>query len=127
VASYYHLASAIILQQRYPEAEAALKQAQEFSPNSPSVALGWGQLYLAKGDSGRAVEAINKQHVNAAINLFWRGAVYAAPGDSEKALATMQKTFQAGFRDFAAIDSSPYFAQVRSDQRFQKLMERYRH
>ena len=30
----------------------------------------------------------------AAVNYYWLGAVYAARGDKEKALATMQKAFE---------------------------------
>jgi hypothetical protein len=61
----------------------------------------------------------------AAINLYWLSAAYAAKGDKEKALVTMQKAFNLGFRDFAAIDASPYFSSVRSDSRFQRLIRQY--
>ncbi|MGB8776387.1 MAG: hypothetical protein WCC78_19800, partial [Terriglobales bacterium] len=60
------------------------------------------------------------------INLFWLAAAYAARGDKDKALATLQKTFEAGFRDFAVLDSSPYFSSLRTDPRFQRLTEHYR-
>jgi len=43
----------------------------------------------------------------AGINYFWLGAAYAARGDKEKALAIMQKAFEAGFHDFAALDAVP--------------------
>jgi len=44
----------------------------------------------------------------------------------EKALATLQKALNAGYRDFAAIDASPYFSSLRWDPRFQQLTRRYR-
>jgi hypothetical protein len=43
-------------------------------------------------------------------------------GDREKALATLQKSFDAGFCDFAAIDAAPYFSSLRADSRFEKLI-----
>ncbi len=43
-----------------------------------------------------------------------------------KFLPTLQKALTAGYRDFAAIDASPYFSSLRSDPRFQQLMGRYR-
>jgi hypothetical protein len=53
-------------------------------------------------------------------------SAYAAEGDQEKALAMLQKSLNAGYRDFAAIDASPYFSSLRSEPRFQKLLQRYR-
>jgi hypothetical protein len=62
----------------------------------------------------------------AGITYYWLAATYAAKGDRTKALETMQKAFQAGFSDFAALDNSPYFAVLRTDPRFQQLIQRYR-
>jgi hypothetical protein len=38
----------------------------------------------------------------------------------------MQKAFEMGFKDFAVLDSSPYFSALRTDPRFQQLVQRYR-
>ena len=62
----------------------------------------------------------------AGLNYYWLGAAYAARGDKEKALATMQKAFEMGFNDFAVLDASPYFSSLRTDPRFQQLIQRYR-
>jgi serine/threonine protein kinase/Flp pilus assembly protein TadD len=124
--AYYHLGRALYLQQRYPEAIAAFERAREINPTSPTADMGLGQVYLAQGDYEKAVAALSKTVRPAAINYFWLAAAYAAQGDKEKALATLQKTFEAGFRDFAVLDSSPYFSSLRSDPRFQQLTQRYR-
>jgi TolB-like protein/Flp pilus assembly protein TadD/predicted Ser/Thr protein kinase len=127
VASYYHLGRALTLQGRYQEAVAAVEQARELSPISPSVELGLGQVYLAQGNYDRAVTALSKAAKSrGAIFLFWLSSAYAAQGDKEKALATLKEALTAGFRDFAAIDASPYFSSLRSDPRFQQLLQRYR-
>ena len=125
VSSYYRLGRALTLQGRYSEAMTAFQHARELSPTSPTADLGLGQLYLAQGNSERAVSVLQKQP-GAAINLFWVSSAYAAHGDKEKALATLQKTFNAGYRDFAALDASPYFSALRSDPRYQELVQRYR-
>jgi hypothetical protein len=62
----------------------------------------------------------------AGISYYWLGAAYAAKGDRNKALDTMQKAFQSGFTDFGAIDNSPYFASFKSDPRFQHLILEYK-
>jgi hypothetical protein len=54
------------------------------------------------------------------INYFWLGAAYATRGDKETALARLQKAFDAGFHDFAALNTSPYFSSLHT------LTQRYR-
>jgi hypothetical protein len=83
-------------------------------------------VYLAQGDSARAVQTLADQHSKAAINLYWLSAAYATHGDTEKALDSLQKSLAAGYGDFAALDASPYFAQLRPDARYQRLIQTYR-
>jgi serine/threonine protein kinase/tetratricopeptide (TPR) repeat protein len=125
-AAHYHLGRALLLQQRYAEAIAAFDQARELNPAASLPDLGLGQVYLAQGEYDKAVAALSKNVRPAAINYFWLSAAYAAHGDKERALATLQKAFDAGFHDFAALDASPYFSSLRTDPRFQQLTQRYR-
>jgi eukaryotic-like serine/threonine-protein kinase len=124
--TYYHLGRALFLQQRYAEAIAAFEHARELDPTSFWADLGSGQVYLAQGEYDKALAALSKNLRPAGINYFWLSAAYAAHGDKDKALATLQKAFGAGFRDFAALDASPYFSSLRADPRFQQLTQRYR-
>jgi eukaryotic-like serine/threonine-protein kinase len=124
--TYYHLGRALFLQQRYQEAIAAFEHARELDPTSFWADLGLGQVYLAQGESGKAVDVLLKRIRPAGINYFWLSAAYAAHGDKEKALATLQKAFELGFHDFAALDASPYFSSLRGDARFQQLTQKYR-
>ncbi len=93
-----------------------------------SGAIDEGDCLAAKpqGDYQKAVAALSKDIRPAGINYFWLAAAYAAGGNTEKALATLQKAFDVGFHDFAALDTSPYFAALRRDPRSQQLMQRYR-
>jgi serine/threonine protein kinase/Flp pilus assembly protein TadD len=124
--AYYHLGRALILQKRYSEAMAAFEQMRQISPKANSANLGIGQVYLAQGEYDKAISEMLMDFKPSGITLFWLGATYAARGDKEKALSTMQKAFDHGFKDFAAIDNSPYFASLLADPRFQKLMQHYR-
>jgi serine/threonine protein kinase/Flp pilus assembly protein TadD len=124
--TYYHLGRALLLQQRYPQAIAAFKQAQELDRANIVVQLGLGQTYLAQGDYDKALTAMLTGLRPVGINYFWLSAAYAARGDKEKTLATLQKAFELGFNDFAALDTSPYFFSLRADPRYQQLLRRYR-
>ncbi len=123
--TYYHLGRALLLQGRYPEAIAAFEHAKELNPTSGTADFGLAQVYLAQGDYDRALALLLKQP-NSSIVLFQLSSAYAGRGDKDKALEALQKALAAGYRDFAAIDASPYFSSLRSDPRFQQLIRRYR-
>jgi len=124
----YHLGRALLFQGRFQEAGAAFQHAEDVG-SSGNANIGWAQLSLAQGNYDQALAYMSKRMSNGkkvAINDYWLAAIYSAKGDKDKALAAMQEAFQLGFRDFAAVDSSPYFANLRSDPRFQQLLRRYR-
>jgi len=126
VSAYYHLGRALIFQRRYKEAISAFESARELNPASPFGILGLGQVYLAQGDYKKAIDTLSQAQTGGAINSYWLGAAYGAIGDKEKALNLLGKTLDNGFRDFAALESSPYYAPLRSDPRFERLLQKYR-
>ena len=126
VPAYYHLGRALLLQKRYPEAIASFEREKELSPNGTMADLGLGQAYMAQGDYDRALALLTKGAQPAGINYFWISAAYAARGDKEKSLASLQTAFERGFHDFSALDSSPYFASLRGDARYEAMLRRYR-
>jgi len=123
---YYHLGRALLLQKRYAEAIASFQHEKDLSAFGTMGDLGLGQAYLAQGDYDRAITSLTASAQPAAINYFYLSQAYAARGDNEKVLATLQKAFEGGFRDFAGLDSSPYFAPLHKDPRYQQLIDRYR-
>jgi len=123
--AYYHLGRALLLQGRYDEAANAFHRGAELSDVSYEH-LGMGQVYLAQGNYDAAVASLLKDgETKEAVHSFFLTEAYAGKGDKEKALAQLQKTFKLGYRDFAAINASPYFAALRSDPRFQQLLNTY--
>jgi serine/threonine protein kinase/tetratricopeptide (TPR) repeat protein len=121
----YHLGRALLLQGRYDEASKAFERAAELG-DMHFEDLGLAQVYLAQGKYDDAAARLLKDgEPKEAIGSYLLSAAYAAKGDKAKALAELQRTFNLGYRDFAAIDASPYFASLRSDPRFQKLLQHY--
>ena len=127
--AWYHLGRALIFQERYQEATAAFQHCRELSGgvDVDFENLGMAQLSLAQGNYDQAIAYMQKyKALNNAIGQYWLSASYAGKGDKQKALAALQKSFDQGFRDFAAIDAAPYFSSLRTDPRFQQMVRRYR-
>jgi serine/threonine protein kinase/Flp pilus assembly protein TadD len=126
-AARYHLGRALLFQSRYDEANDAFRQSGDLG-DSTYRDLGLGQVALAQGKFDQAVTYMEgaAKVKRAAIHLFWLSSAYSARGDKDKAFASMQESFKLGFRDFSAIDNSPYLANLRSDPRYQQLAQQYR-
>jgi tetratricopeptide (TPR) repeat protein len=125
--AHYHLGRALLLQGRYEEASKAVERAADLGDTSYGD-LGLAQVYLAQGKYDAAVDRLTKNgEPKEAINSYFLSAAYAGKGDKEKALATLQRTLNFGYRDFAAIQASPNFASLRDDPRFRELIRRYQH
>jgi tetratricopeptide (TPR) repeat protein len=126
-AARYHLGRALLFQSRYDEANDAFRSSGELG-DSTYMDLGMGQVALALGKFDQAVTYMEgaAKVKRAAIHLFWLSAAYSAKGDKDKAFASMQESFKLGFRDFSAIDNSPYLANLRADPRYRQLAQQYR-
>ena len=83
-------------------------------------------VYLAKGNYNQALAQFNKTRRLGETPwlLIQISAVYSALGNKEKSLAELEKALADGYRDFAHLDSSPYFDSLRADPRFQDLLRR---
>jgi len=126
-AAQYHLGRALLFQSRYQDAALAFQRANELG-SSDYENLGMAQLALAQGNYDQAIQYMSKRAVTkkTTMDQYWLAAIYSAKGDKDKSFAAMQRALETGFRDFAVLDSSPYFANLRSDPRFQKLLQQYR-
>ncbi len=123
---YYQLGRALILQKRFPEAVAAMEEERRMAPESPLADVGMAQVYLAEGQYDRALSVMPK-NLRAATMLALLSSIYAATGNQEEALHFLQQALEKGYGDFAAIDANPYYSNLRSTPRFQKLVQQYRH
>jgi serine/threonine protein kinase/Tfp pilus assembly protein PilF len=125
-AAQYHLGRALLFQTRYQEAATAFQRAEELGSNRYRN-LGMAQLALAQANYDQALKYMSEIDTKkTTIDQYWLAAIYSAKGDKDKSLAAMQQALQTGFRDFAVLDASPYFSNLRSDPRYQKLIAQYR-
>jgi serine/threonine protein kinase/Tfp pilus assembly protein PilF len=129
MSAYYHFGRVLLLQKRYDEAIAAFDQAASISPDSSTPEFGLAQVYLAKGDYDQALTHFLKQSEasrGSFVSQIVLCSIYAARNDNEKALASLRKALNAGYRDFAALDSNPSLEKLRKDPRYQQLIQHYR-
>ena len=126
-AAQYHLGRALMFQSRYQEAAVAFQRAKELG-SSRYENLGMAQLALAQASYDEALKYLlaETDAKKTTIDQYWLAAIYSAKGDKDKSFAALQQALQTGFRDFAVLDASPYFANLRSDPRYQKLIAQYR-
>ncbi len=125
-AAQYHLGRALLFQSRYQEAATAFQRAKELG-SSRYENLGMAQLALAQANYDEALKYMSGLDTKkTTIDQYWLAAIYSAKGDKDKSLTAMQQALQTGFRDFGVLDASPYFANLRSDPRYQKLIAQYR-
>ena len=124
--AYYHLGRGLIHQGRYKEAREAFERSLELNPEFDAGQLGLAQYHLAVGDHEAALDSLQKTWDDTAIMHFYLAAIHAAAGDFDQALEALEGAFERGFRDFVALDASPYFASLRDDPRYRDLLRRYR-
>ncbi len=124
--SYYQLGRALLHQRRYEEAIATLKYAKVLNADFAAADYGLALVSLAMGDYARALAQITRltRYREVPIGLVLLTSIYAARGEKEKALACLEKALARGYRDIAAIHTSPYLVSLRSDPRFQDLIHR---
>jgi serine/threonine protein kinase/cytochrome c-type biogenesis protein CcmH/NrfG len=121
--THYHLGRALYFQGRFPEAMAAFDRCEELAGNADAANLGRSQALAAQGRYSEAITTLLKNGPSKSmINTYWLSSYYAGNGEKEKALSTLQKSFQYGFRDFAALDANPAFNSLRNDPRFAALV-----
>ncbi len=122
----YHLGRALYLQGRYPEAMAAFDRCEELSGNTSGADLGRSQALAAQGHYSKAITTILKRGApKSMIDAYWLSSFYAGNGDKEKAMAMLQKAFELGFRDLAAINANPAFNSLQHDPRFEQILQRF--
>lgn len=116
------------MQGRYQEAIAAFQQAKIASPSSSTPDFGLAQVYLAMGEPDQALSHFLKQSPESQRTPVVRivlVSIQAASKDVDAALATLHGALDAGYRDFAALDSNPYLKDLREDPRYRRLLQQY--
>jgi len=126
--AYYHLGRALLLQSRYEEALGAFQHILDRVPDSMLGSFGQAQTYLAMGEFARAEKAAKasmRQGMSPVQQVILSYA-YAAQSRMDEALAELERALELDYRDFEALEASPYLSELHEDPRYQRMIARYR-
>ena len=110
----------------YPEAIAEYKRALHLGGTPGEIRGLLGYAYAVSGDRQGAEQAIAglkalwPEQPRAALGL---AVVFSGLGDKENALYWLEQAYQMHVSDLIGIEQDPHFLQVRSDRRFQRLVQ----
>jgi TolB-like protein/Tfp pilus assembly protein PilF len=124
--AYYHLGRALLARGDTEQAREAFEESLEQSPDFMTGHLGLAQYHLAVGAYDEALREMDRFGRKTPLQSFYIASIHAAAGDTDAALTALESSLETGFRDFAALDASPYLAAIRSDDRYRALLARFR-
>ena len=128
------LGFALELQERFQEAILAYQHALELNPHFKAGHVSLGRMHVAERNYAQALAEFKKAEqmeadawsigLDAGRLIVRISAAHAALGDTEKALAELERAHASGYRDTTVIQADPHLASMRDDPRFQDLVRR---
>jgi serine/threonine-protein kinase len=120
-----YIAQIYELQQKNPEAVAALEKAHAEFPGDVEITYSLGQAYalIGKKDAARKISnelSQGKQDVSLPKEAAY---LYALLGEKEQAVTTLQKAAENHYISVAEVKMDPRFDELRADPRVMKILQ----
>jgi len=127
VEAYYHLARALIFQDRLAEAEQAIRRLEEDPGSTRLGRLGRFWLLLASGHPREALAMLRGDagRQTTALTAAWTAMAHAQLGEKDLAFASLREALERGYRDVPSLRRSRWFAPLRGDPRWEPLLARH--
>jgi tetratricopeptide (TPR) repeat protein len=113
----------------YREAIAECEAAARLSGNAPALVAGLGRAYSLAGKRAQAHKVLTQLQALSSeryVSPFFAAVVYAALGERDRALASLERAYNERSQSVIWIKSEPAFDSLRGDPRFQDLLRRLR-
>src|SRR5439155_19418074 len=125
--AHWHLGLAYEQKQLFDEATEEFKKAISLSGGSPLMKAALGRAYAESQKKLEANEMLNELNELAKrqyVSAYEVATIYIALGDREQAFEFLAKAYGEHSFHLANLNVSPQFKSVRSDPRFQDLVQR---
>jgi len=125
--AHYRLGQILVLEQKYADAVPELEKAIALSGASPRATAELGLAYARMGktaDALRLLAELNDQSDRRYVSPFNLAVVYGGLGDNERTLEWLEKAYNERSPSLSLLRLSPAFDGVRSDPRFNALVQR---
>jgi len=123
--AHYQLAQALAQKHEHDEAIAEFRHAIGLSGGSAVFESGLANAYAASGRKEEAIkilEALERRQTEGSSNGASIASIYVALGDHDRAMLWLNKALQARFNPSVLL--RPVYDPLRSDPRFQELLQR---
>ena len=122
----HSLAMAYVQKGMLGEAIAQLKRAIDLSPGDTRDLAGLARAYVLSGRRDDALKILQelRQSSTGGFDVIWVAAAYAALGDKDQAFEWLGKAYRERFFTFEFLKYEPYWENLRSDPRFEDLLQR---
>jgi Flp pilus assembly protein TadD len=123
--AHNQLALAYLQKHMFNEAVTELQKAIRLSGGSPTLTANLARVFAAMGRRNEATALLDDLKKNASPGYSRASeiaAVYASLGDNERAMSWLEKGFEERFNPVVLL--RPAFDPLRSDPRFQNLLQR---
>ena len=125
--AHWRLGDCFAQKQMFKEAFAELHKAINLSDSNPAAMVSLGYTYAISGQRAEALRIINElermaeQRYVSPANI---AAIYAGLGDTDRALARLERAYQARSRSMVWLKVWPQYDSLRHDRRFTDLLRR---
>ena len=123
--AHRHLAQVYVHKQLYAEAVAERKKAVELSRGSTEALAELGYTLAVWGKKDQAKQILNQlqdSSHHSYVSPYHLAIVYIGLGEKEYALQSLRKAVDDRSPGVVTLKISPFFQDLRSDERFQKLL-----
>ena len=125
--AHWHLGLAYEQKQLLDAAAKEFKKAISLSGDSPLMKAALGRIYAQsqkEHEANKILNELNELAKRQYVSAYELATIYVALGNNEQAFQLLEQAYAEHSFHFVNLNVSPQFKSVRSDPRFQDLVQR---